>query len=314
VRRFYALALALILALGLASCGAGGEDPQINGYTEYEPDPEYPVVVGFNRARVEFRPTRVVSLHPSLTEKIHDLGHGGKLVGISDHQSDYPPSLVHLPRYGVAKMPYTQGLLRLNPHIVFSVEELPHGDMIALEYAGITLVILPFANSMAELEEVYLGLSTALDGLTSGQLIGELFLRERLRRPIDEIAASTAGYLPLNAMYLRHLDNVATGDTLEGELLELIGFVNIARDQRGGEFDPEYSNIPVAELDVIFFNPEHVDPESFNQSGFLQGIAATPIHVDSIIFEHQSLRLLGQLEIMAQAMRAWHNPTDEDDH
>jgi len=311
MRRFFALILALTLALGLASCGLGGEGGGENGYPEAEADPEYPVFVG--DALVEFRPTRVVSLAPSLTEKIYDLGHGGRLVGISDHQGDYPPSLALVPPFGLATMPNIQGILSVNPHVVFSVSELPAPAMAALEDAGIPLVILPsYAHSMAELEAIYLGLSMALDGRTTGRLIGERFLRE-LNRQIDEIAASIAYYPPVSAVYLRALDfTVATGDTLEGQLMERIGIVNIAADQHDWVFDPEHAASPEGQallgtLDIIFFAPDpdpltgDIDTEALGQSTFWQGVTAYYVPLDSNIFERQSLRMLGQLELMAGA-------------
>jgi len=309
VRRFFLLVLLAVLALGLTSCGAGGEDPQTNGYSEAEPDPEYPVFVG--DTLVEFRPTRVVSLAPSLTEKIYDLGHGGRLVGISDHQGDYPPSLAHLPSYGLASLPNIQGILGVNPHLVFSVSPLPQSAMNELEDAGIPLVILPsYAHSMSELEQIYLGISMALDGRTTGRLKGELFLRE-FNRQIDEIATRMpAAYPPLSAVYLRALDfTMATGDTLEGQLMERLGFVNIARDQRDWAFDPEQAASPegrelFGSLDVIFFDPSYIDPEDdLGESAFWRGITAAHVSIDNHIFERQSLRMLTQLDIMAQALQ-----------
>jgi len=306
------------LALGLAACG--GDNGYDNGYQSGEPDPEYPVSVGINGAVVEFRPTRVVSLAPSLTEKIYDLGHGGRLVGISDHQGDYPASLAHLPAYGLATMPDIQGILSVNPHVVFSVSELPQGAMVALEVAEIPLVILPsYAHSMAELEEIYLGISMALDGRTTGRMIGERFARE-FNRKIDDIAARVPSiYPPLSAVYLRALDfTVATGDTLEGQLLERMGFVNIARDQRDWAFDPEDAastegTALFGSLDVIFFDLGYIDPEDdLAESAFWRGIDAAHVNIDSLIFDRQSLRLLDQLDMISHAKLDLQVPIDVD--
>ena len=306
MRRFLATVLALVLALMLIGCGGQGNGPEDNGYGEDIADPEYPVSVG--GAVVEFRPTRIVSLAPSLTEKIYDLGHGGRLVGISDHQGDYPASLAHLPSYGLAPMPDIQGILSVNPHVVFSVSELPQSAMIALEVYGIPLVILPsYAHSMSELEQIYLGLSMALDGRTTGRIFGELFLRE-FNSQINEISTRVSvNYPPLNAVYLRALDfTVATGDTLESELLERLGFVNIAAGQRDWALDPEEAATPegqelLASVDVIFFDPNYIDPEDIAESTVWGGVNAAHVSIDSQIFERQSLRLLWQLEIISQA-------------
>ena len=310
MQRLLTLVLVLVLALGLASCGAGGENGQTGNGPDAATDPEYPVVVG--GTTIAFRPTRIVSLAPSITEKIYDLGHGGRLVGISYYQGDYPASLAHMPAFGLATRPNIQGILSVNPHLVFSVSELPLPAMAALEEAGIPLVILPsYAQSMSELEAIYLNLSMILDGRTTGRIFGESFRRE-LNRRIDEIAAEISYYPPLNAVYLRALDfTVATGDTLEGQLMERLGFVNIARDQRNWAFDPEEAVSPegrelFGSLDVIFFDPgDQDDPYgtsgvAIGQSTFWQDINAAHVYIDNSIFEIQSMRLLGQLELMAQ--------------
>ena len=318
--RWLALIFALLIAALLVGCGVEedalpSDSPQVE---EPEPDPEYPVLVG--GAVIEFRPARVVSLAPSLTEKIYDLEHGRRLVGISDHQGDYPASIANLPSYGIATLPDIDGILEINPHVVFSVSELPADAMDALERAGIPLVILPsYAHSLAELEEIYLALSIALDGRTTGQIVGERFMRDFNAR-IDEITARYAQYAQGNAVYLRALDfTVATGDTLEGELMERIGFTNIAAGQRGWVFDPEEAAAPegqelFASIDIIFFDLNYVSAEALAQSAFWGGMASVTggrfVNIDSHIFERQSLRLLEQLEIMASAM----TPTESDEN
>ena len=318
------LILALLLAL-LPGCGMIGEGAPASETSQAqlpEPDPEYPVAVG--GAIIDFRPTRVVSLAPSLTEKIYDLGHGRRLVGISDHQGDYPASIAHLPAFGIATMPDIDGILALvpQPHVVFSVSELPADAMTALENAQIPLVILPsYAQSMVQLEEIYMGISVALDGRTSGRIVGELFMRE-LNERIDAIAARFAGYARKNAVYLRALDfMMATGDTLEGELMQRIGFVNIAAGQSGWVFDPEEASAPPGQelfqsIEVIFFDPGYVSREALGQSAFWRGLSSVTgdryVNVDNQIFERQTLRMLGQLEIMAQA-RAPQTPAEDDD-
>lgn len=303
-KKCLAIMLALLLALMISGCGGGSSTPQ--QANEPEADPEYPALVG--GAIIEFRPSRVVSLAPSLTEKIYDLGHERRLVGISDHHGDYPASIAHLPSYGIATLPDIDGILALGAHVVFSVSELPVDAMNALERAEIPLIILPsYAHSMAELEEIYMGISMALSGRTTGQIIGEQFIQIFNDR-IDEIAARHAGSGRRNAAYLRSLDfMMATGDTLEGELMERIGFINIAAGQTGWVFEPEEANSEAGQelfqsVEVIFFDENYVTTEALEQSAFWSGIDIPMyIYVNNKIFERQTLRMLDQLEIMAVA-------------
>ena len=315
-----ALVVALLATL-FSGCGliGPGEESDYPQQYEIEHIPEYPVHVG--GAVIEFRPSRVISLAPSLTEKIYDLGHGNRLIGISDHQGDFPPSIAHLPSYGIATLPDIDGILAVRAHVVFSVSELPADAMNMLADANIPLIVLPsYAHSMGELAEIYLGISRALDGQITGQLIGERFMRDFNSR-IGQIAAVHSGGEPMNAVYLRALDfTVATGDTLEGELMQRIGFVNIAHGQRGWVFDPEEATEPEGQelfgsIDILFFDENYVTMETLEQSAFWAAIGAVTddryLLIDSHIFERQSLRLLGQLEIMAGALAASANDYDE---
>jgi len=313
-KKCLALCLALVLALVFSGCGIGGQGGQDSdssqGY-EAEPDPEFPVIVG--GVVIDFRPSRVVSLAPSLTEKIYDLGHGTRLVGISDHHGDYPASIAHLPSYGIATMPYIEGILSLRPHVVFSVSELPADAMAELEDANIPLVILPsYAHNMHQLEEIYMGIAVVLDGRTTGRMVGERFMRDFNDR-IDQIALRFSGQAPRNAVYLRHLDfTMATGDTLEGELMERIGFVNIAAGQSDWVFDPEEAAAAEGQelfqsIEVMFFDENYVSGQALEQSAFWRNVSAVSdglhININSHVFERQSLRMIGQLEIMADALR-----------
>jgi ABC-type Fe3+-hydroxamate transport system substrate-binding protein len=62
-------------------------------------------------------PTRVVSLVPSLTESLFDLGAGGSVAGITDF-CIFPPGL-HLPRVGGTKNPRVDAIRALKPDLVY---------------------------------------------------------------------------------------------------------------------------------------------------------------------------------------------------
>lgn len=307
-RMFAALLVFAAIFSGCDFFGGRGTAPNVDDTQPPEQsvyDPEYPVEVA--GVEISFRPARVISLAPSLTEKIYDLGHGGRLVGISEHQGDFPPSLVHVPSYGMAMLPDIEGILSREPHLVFAVSELPVWAMNALDAANIPLVVLPsYAHNMDELAEIYRALAHALSGRTSGELIWQR-LMETIDGRIDEIAAESMAN-GLYAVYLRSPDfTVATGDTLEGQLIERLGFVNIAASQTDWSLGSEFAASPegaalIAGVDVIFLDENYVSAESLSQSSIWQGHNALIVNIDSSVFERQTLRLLGQLEVMAMAV------------
>jgi iron complex transport system substrate-binding protein len=83
-------------------------------------------------------PKRVVSLVPSMTESMFDLGFGQALVGITDYCVHPEKSLSGLPRLGGPKNPNLQKILDLHPDLVLAnQEENTPTTVHALESEGI---------------------------------------------------------------------------------------------------------------------------------------------------------------------------------
>ena len=83
-------------------------------------------------------PERVVSLVPSLTESLFDLGFGASVVGVTDYCLHPAESLTNLPRLGGTKNPNIEAILALQPDLVLvNQEENPEAVVKALEAAGL---------------------------------------------------------------------------------------------------------------------------------------------------------------------------------
>jgi iron complex transport system substrate-binding protein len=83
-------------------------------------------------------PGRVVSLVPSLTESLFDLGFGAAVVGITDYCVHPAKALQGLPRIGGPKTPRVADILALKPELVAAnMEENPLETVEALEAEGV---------------------------------------------------------------------------------------------------------------------------------------------------------------------------------
>jgi len=83
-------------------------------------------------------PNRVVSLVPSLTESLFDLGLGEACVGVTDFCVHPAEAIKDLPRVGGSKNPSIDDIIRLKPDLVLAnQEENLLQDVEALEKAGI---------------------------------------------------------------------------------------------------------------------------------------------------------------------------------
>jgi len=113
--------------------------------TEYPPEQE-PVdearyILRFRVERpIDFVPTRVISLVPSLTETLFDLNLGGRLIGVTNFCVRPEESVARLPKVGGTKNPDLQKIIALRPDLVLmNTEENRKADAEALKAAGITV-------------------------------------------------------------------------------------------------------------------------------------------------------------------------------
>ena len=85
-------------------------------------------------------PQRVVSLVPSMTESLCELGLGQALVGITDYCLYPAEALARLPRLGGPKNPDLQAILDLQPDLVIAnMEENSRQAVEALEAQGVAV-------------------------------------------------------------------------------------------------------------------------------------------------------------------------------
>jgi iron complex transport system substrate-binding protein len=83
-------------------------------------------------------PVRVVSLVPSMTESLFDLGLGDSVVGITDFCIYPQDKVAQLPRLGGTKNPSIEKILSLHPDLVITnQEENPKETIQDLEEAGV---------------------------------------------------------------------------------------------------------------------------------------------------------------------------------
>ncbi|MBN8634957.1 MAG: ABC transporter substrate-binding protein [Anaerolineae bacterium] len=89
-------------------------------------------------APVSTPPQRVVSLVPSVTESLFELGVGDRVIGITDYCVHPAEQVARLPRIGGTKNPDVEQIIALRPDLVIAnQEENREADVVALRAAGI---------------------------------------------------------------------------------------------------------------------------------------------------------------------------------
>ncbi|WP_027995878.1 ABC transporter substrate-binding protein [Simplicispira psychrophila] len=179
-------------------------------------------------------PLRIVSLLPSLTESVCALGQCQRLVGV-DRYSNWPDSIVSLPRVGGGIDPSIEAVVALRPDVVLMATSSRAAAR--LESLGLTVVALE-PKTHADVQRV-LG--------TLGQLLA-VPDAQQVWRTIDASVSAAAQSLPATVRGTRVYYEVSRGPygagthSFIGETLARLGVQNILPAKLGPfpKLNPEY--------------------------------------------------------------------------
>jgi ABC-type Fe3+-hydroxamate transport system substrate-binding protein len=205
----------------------------------------------------EFRfvtpPRRVVSLVPSITETLFDIGAGESVVGATDWCIFPPEQLAHVPRVGGTKNPNVDLIRELRPDLVYmNLEEnlKKHGDLIG-EFAP---VFVTEPKNVADVVDII-------------EMLGEIHGHEREAAQIAEeiereLALPRLPPLRFACAIWKSPWMWCGGDTYVSALVESVGGKNVLRDEA------RYPAIEIAGIaernpDIIFLPDE---PYFFSES------------------------------------------------
>jgi iron complex transport system substrate-binding protein len=139
------------------------------------------------RVRIPDHAARIVSLAPSITETVFDLGDGDRLVGVTDF-CDYPPEARRKPRVGGISTPSFEAILALRPDLVLATSESNYSEhverLVSLGLAVYVIRPVDFETVLESIERI------------GGVLGRDAFARARvasMRRDADAITRAVAG-------------------------------------------------------------------------------------------------------------------------
>ena len=196
-------------------------------------------------------PQRIVSILPSLTETVCELGHCARLVGV-DRYSNFPASVQKLPQVGGGLDPNVEAIVALRPDVVLMAKSSRVGER--LEALGVKVVALE-PKTHADVQRVMLKI---------GQLL-EVADAQRIWRAIDAGVSAAAQSIPAAARGTRVYFEVNQGpyvaseSSFMGKTLTRLGAKNIVPAALGPfpKLNPEY--IVRANPDVIMIGQRSAD-------------------------------------------------------
>ncbi len=195
-------------------------------------------------------PQRIVSLLPSLTETVCELGQCHRLVGV-DRYSNHPASVRALPQTGGGVDPNIEAIVALRPDVVLAATS--SRGVQRLESFGLKVLALEPRTSRD---------AQRVMGVL-GQVL-EVPDAQRIWRAVDAGVSAAAQSLPPSARGLRVYYEVSNGGyaagprSFIGELMERLGVRNIITPDLGPfpRINPEY--VVRANPDLIMIGQRNV--------------------------------------------------------
>ncbi len=191
---------------------------------------------------------RVVSLSPSLTELVFQLGKGDRLVGRSS-ACDYPPEVEKLPVAGAFGVPTIEKMLTLKATLVISSALKDKSTVDAVEQLGIKFLFLP-AESIDEYRTSVTTLGAALG--CEDKAKEEIARFDTCLKIIGEESPPTDRHKPL--VYWEIWDNPPTtigAKSFINDLIRRAGGRNIAESVDKGYFTCSWEWVLTSKPELI---------------------------------------------------------------
>lgn len=205
-------------------------------------------------------PKSIISLCPSLTETLFDMGLGAKVIGITDYCLYPKDEVQRISRVGGPKTILFDAIDLLKPEVILAIKEECSKDQIE--------------QLSKEFKVIVFDIETFNQGLQMILKLGALFNVEELAHEMANQISCGLDSIPhreecLSCLYLvwKNPWMAAGKNTFIDSVLQKIGFINIVNEQ------DRYPSIDITncKADVVFLPSE---PYSFgqNEKKYLEGI------------------------------------------
>lgn len=276
MKKLLSLILALALALALAGCGGATPSPtpsavvstpsaapEATPEASAKPAAEKPAEDRSGAAiTVPAEVNTIVSMAPSTTQVLVDLGLADKIVAIDTNSEAYAEGIpADALRFDMMQ-PDVEKLVALKPDIIFTSNISAAGGEDPFQpaiNAGICVANIPTSNTVEDVKKDVLFIAQCVDKPEEGQVlvdgmddaiakieeIGKAIPEDERKTVLFEIASAPDIYSFGSGVFLN-------------ELIEILGAKNVLADQRGWLAVTEESAV-AANPDVILTNVNYID-------------------------------------------------------
>lgn len=182
-------------------------------------------------------PNRIVSLGPNITETIFALDRGDLLVGRTDY-CDYPPQVGDVETVGNISEPSVEKIVQLSPDLVIASTHAQEAILKKIRSLGIPVLILYSEESFEGVYSLITQVGKALNNKEGAARIVD-GMKGTVSRVMDEVADLPRPLVYYVVGYGEYGDYTAGGNTFIGQMIQMAGGENVARDLEGWRFSME---------------------------------------------------------------------------
>jgi ABC-type Fe3+-hydroxamate transport system substrate-binding protein len=142
-------------------------------------------------------PQRVVSLVPSITGSLFDLGLGARVVGVTDYCVYPPAGVAALPKLGGTKNPDCERVLALQPDLVIANWEENHRATVETLRAAGVAVWVTFPRSVRQALDLLWALIALLEAPQAGRIVDALEKSVEWAAAAAEVAEPVPVFCPI---------------------------------------------------------------------------------------------------------------------
>lgn len=193
-------------------------------------------------------PEKIISLQPSNTEILFELGEGDKIIGATEYDL-YPEEAKKIERVSDSVKTNNERIIELNPDVVFAYTIGGEEQMEQLENAGIKVFVIKAASSI---EDIYGDINQIAEVMGIKEKGEEVV--QNMKTKLASIQEKTSKLKEKKKVYFEispapDIWSMGSG-TYQQELIEIAGVENLYKDQQGW--------FSVTEEDIINRNPDAI--------------------------------------------------------
>ena len=243
-----AVLLALIPILMLSGCKKEPDVPP-----PPPPDPNFPVSVETEQETITLgkAPDTLVSVSPAMTEVLLDLGARASLKGVSSYDR-----ISGLADCGTAQHVDLEAVRSIRPQLLFTDTPLLSHQLTELYQMDVQVVLFRRPQDLQQVLTRMEDTASLLYGKKDGPEKAAPSMKEwQDAWAILEKAGSLVTQRK-TAMLIGGLQIAATGDTFEGQLLNMLGFENLAQDGENWTIQPPEKPEGEEQTETSLWNPQ----------------------------------------------------------